>query len=253
MAAESSELPTHYGGKTADGEVVTRPDQDLTVTSGPIRSPSRAYDRNRPLSPQVTPIDFEFLPGDRDRDDRPRYRQSAQPRRNSHSADNDRPYLSDSRDSQRPLRARDDGYYREREEDRDYRRDTRRDSRDRERERERDEYRHPDLQESRRPPRAHRNFDRESVDYNRPNKATYEYTDRDYEPRSRRRSRSPDEEESIDGYNYDAHKGGLTIDFKNLTKEEKSAMMRLPWTQWMNSSFKNREYINKPRISSNIC
>jgi len=29
--------------------------------------------------------------------------------------------------------------------------------------------------------------------------------------------------------------------FTDLTREEKKEIMRLPWTQWMDSSFKNRE------------
>jgi aquaporin related protein len=246
MAAESSELPTHYGGKSADGEVVTRANQDLSVAPLPLRSPSRAYDRSRRLSPQVATIDFEFVPGDRD--DRPRRRQSTQPRRYSNTAESDRPYFSESRDSQGQLRARDDGYYRYREDDRDYRQEPRRDigGHERERERERDDYRHPDSYDSRRPPRAFRNFDQETYDYSRSSKPTFKYTDRDVEPRTlltpQRRGRFPDEEESIDGYNYEGHKTRATLDFANLTKEQKAAMMRLPWTQWMNSSFKNRTY-----------
>lgn len=49
------------------------------------------------------------------------------------------------------------------------------------------------------------------------------------------------DEESIDGYNYDAHKSGnkRSIDFKNLSAEERAEVMRLPWTQWMNSDVKN--------------
>lgn len=54
--------------------------------------------------------------------------------------------------------------------------------------------------------------------------------------------RNSDDEDSLDGYNYDSHRkrpAKRTIDFKNLSPEEKAEVMRLPWTQWMNSSIKN--------------
>jgi hypothetical protein len=33
--------------------------------------------------------------------------------------------------------------------------------------------------------------------------------------------------------------GGVPLDWSNLTKREKAEVMRLPLTEWMNSSFKN--------------
>jgi aquaporin related protein len=49
-------------------------------------------------------------------------------------------------------------------------------------------------------------------------------------------------DESVDGYNYEQHESSnrKTIDIKNLTPEERAEMLRLPWTQWMNSNVKNR-------------
>jgi aquaporin related protein len=58
------------------------------------------------------------------------------------------------------------------------------------------------------------------------------------------------DEESVDGYNYNAHRrGGTTIDFKSLSPEEQAKVMRLPWTQWMNSDVKNRKLFSS-HISS---
>ena len=63
--------------------------------------------------------------------------------------------------------------------------------------------------------------------------------------------RNSDEEDSLDGYNYDSHRkrpARRTIDFKNLSPEEKAEVLRLPWTQWMNSSIKNRKFDSIVRI-----
>ncbi|EHK99099.1 putative Aquaporin-2 [Glarea lozoyensis 74030] len=117
-----------------------------------------------------------------------------------------------------------------------------------------DEYRsHPDLREKSRPPRTYRNVDA----WDRgPGSASKPYFE---ESREFRGSMDPDlekggyspykrpseDQESIDGYNYDQHKKGYkpsnaaTIDFKNLSPEERKEVMRLPWTQWMHSDFKN--------------
>jgi hypothetical protein len=63
--------------------------------------------------------------------------------------------------------------------------------------------------------------------------------------------RHSDEEDSLDGYNYDSHRkrpARRKIDFKNLSPEEKAEVLRLPWTQWMNSSIKNRKFDSMARV-----
>lgn len=255
MASGSpTELPQFYGGKTTDGEIVKRPADGTALP--PIASPARVYDRERQLSPdRGGPYDSTDQEG---RAPGLRRRTSSHPadrhRRHSNSGDYDRPPFSSSRESQRALRARDDGYYRDREDDRDYDRPSRRQSRDRsrDRDRDRDDFAYnPDRYEGRsRPPRSHRNQELFDRDGPRSSKPTYEETRGDYGDRGPRTPHTPraknfdSDEESIDGYNYDGNTGRnnrATIDFKSLTKEQQKEMMRLPWTQWMGSSFKNRK------------
>jgi len=127
------------------------------------------------------------------------------------------------------LRSRDDGFYRD--DDRGHSR--------------RDEY-HPDSIERSRPPRTYRNVDAWERAPGSASKPYFEESryDRDLEagqgwhPDRKRIS----DEESIDGYNYDAHRNARpSLNFKSLSAEEKAEVMRLPWTQWMNSDVKNRK------------
>lgn len=234
-----SELPLHYGSKTSDGELIRRPS-----TPPGLALPRRSYHPTNgpPHSPELTPVDpyhFSSFDSDTTRVNSGLRRKPTTTTRR-YSADHERPNFTVDTSSRRPLRARDEDYYSDRERDRDRSSSSRRDE---------FSYGHPDQYERSRPPRTYRNT--ESWE-KAPVSATRSYFD---EPRYERdlergrdeyipeRKRSADEQ-SIDGYNYDAHKQGnrATIDFKNLTKEERAEVMRLPWTQWMDSNVKNRKW-----------
>ncbi|KAM3072711.1 Aquaporin-5 [Clarireedia jacksonii] len=154
-----------------------------------------------------------------------------------------------SSETRRPLRTRDDLFY---ESDRSDMPPSSRLTR-------RDEYvaaPHPDAYERSRPPRTYRNvegWERGPSTSSRPffDETRSEFTkERDLEKgpapewiSGERLHRRKSADESIDGYNYDAHKrrrtkGGM-LDLNNLTPEERAMVMRLPWTHWMNSEFKN--------------
>ncbi|KAH6722271.1 aquaporin-like protein [Leptodontidium sp. MPI-SDFR-AT-0119] len=221
----SSELPVHYGGKVMDGELVKRPGSPPI----PPASPMRAYQQPRiAYSPERTPIDQPFSSDDLRGGLRRRPSNQAPLRRHSGGEyDRDRPSFSQDGGSRRPLRSRDDGYYRD---------DERGPSR-------REDY-HPDSHERSRPPRTYRNVDAWDRAPGSASKPYFEESrmDRDLEaghgwhPDRKRVS----DEESIDGYNYDAHKNSRpSLNFKSLSAEEKAEVMRLPWTQWMNSDVKN--------------
>jgi len=148
--------------------------------------------------------------------------------------DRDHPSFSSGEHSRRPLRSRDNGYYRD--DDRAYPR--------------RDEYAHPDSSERSRPPRTYRNVDgweKEPTSASKPfDESRSEYRQRDLERGEWGEDYKRGSDESIDGYDYEAQKRNkprTTIDFDSLTPEEKKVVMRLPWTQWMNSNFKNRVYL----------
>lgn len=143
-----SELPQHYGGRTSDGEVVRRPGSPTIPTS-----PGRAFTgHSRNYSPERKPfgidIPSQYISDPNVREGL-RRRPSGEPgnlpyRRYSHGeADQPRPSLHEVY-SRRPLRSRNDGWYRD--EDRTYRR--------------REEFApHPDAFECSRPPRSYRNIE----------------------------------------------------------------------------------------------
>ena len=229
-----SELPLHYGGKVADGELIKRP----TSPSLPPTSPVRAYHQPRiAYSPERTPIDQPFSSEDLRGGLRRRPSNQAPLRRHSGGEyDRERPSLSQDGGSRRPLRYRDDGYYR-----------------DEERGPRRDEY-HPDTYERSRPPRTYRNLDAWERTPGSASKPYFEESrmERDLEGGwAHQDKKRISDEESIDGYNYDAHRRP-GLNFKSLSPEEKAEVMRLPWTQWMNSDFKNRKCppYNSPDSSS---
>lgn len=149
-----------------------------------------------------------------------------------YSTDYEPPMSSRSMKSTRPFRYEereewdDEDYYYER--DRNYWRD---------RERERDEPQHPDryarrqMREHSRPPRAWRNRglgeEGEMGSPGTPSKQYFEETQR----------RIQDEEM---GYGAGGGGGGGgRLNWKELSKEEKVEVLRLPLTEWMNSEFKN--------------
>ncbi|CAJ2511198.1 Uu.00g068230.m01.CDS01 [Anthostomella pinea] len=156
------------------------------------------------------------------------------PSRRSHDApgispDFDVPVSSASFRSTRPMREEwDDDYaYRESESDRDYYRE---------------EWRHPDAYtrrhpsvRGRRPPRSYMNrpYHQEDLDGG-PGPFSPSQPYFDHSPRSQR---SRDIEMGF------GHAGtadsGPKVDWKNLSKEEKGEILRIPLTQWMNSNFKN--------------
>lgn len=145
-------------------------------------------------------------------------------------------------------RTRDDGFFRSEDSERGYSR--------------RNDY-HVDAQERSRPPRAHRNvveqWDRTPGSASKPSFEERGERERDLEAggapwgQSRRRG---DDDESIDGYDYERYKKGhehrhsRKLDFNTLSKEEKAEVLRLPWTQWMNSDVKNRMFLLSPSYFS---
>lgn len=222
----SNDLPQFYGSKTADGEIVKRPREGEVTALGVVASPTRAYHpRERQMSPErgATESDAEGSGriGLRRRTSAP----GMAPRAQTAGEYDTRPSFT----GKRPMRLRDDAYWDERDYDRGYRR------------REDPDY-HPDsFERSNRPPRSYKNYDAYS------SKPYIEETRSDYyqedEPRTpnRRRRRGDYDEESLDGYNYNGpHHRGKPVSFANLSKEERAEVLRLPWTEWMNSDFKNR-------------
>lgn len=150
-------------------------------------------------------------------------------RRSGGEYDGARPSFSQDGGFRRPLRSRDDRYYRE--EKREFSR--------------RDEY-HPYSKERSRTPGTYRNVDA----YERaPGSASKPYFDksrmnRDIETGGgwRQDRKRISDEESIDGYNYEGHKNSRTArNFKSFGLEEKAEVKRLLWMQWMNSDVKNRK------------
>jgi aquaporin related protein len=261
MDGSPSELPVFYGGRTADGELVKRPSEDNALG---LASPSRTLQR-RAASPDRTPmppsvIGTEF--------DRPIARQRTRPSPYTrHSYAEERPSQERpsprSQSSRRPARTREEEYYDDRDYDRDYDRYEkryRREERDREFGRDREPY-HPDIHERSRPPRSYRNAEyttwarpRSYHDHrgDRPNSLYEERRDRESPPQepllamTNRDSwtavkRQISEDESLDGYNYGSRRRGPQINFKDLSPAEKAEVMRLPWSHWMNSDFKNRK------------
>lgn len=249
MAGEGpSELPLHYGGKTSHGELIKRPS-----TPPGLPSPRRSYQPSNAAaySPELTPVDpthpFTSFDSDSTRVNGGGLRRkptTASGRRHSLS-DYERANFPLDSSSRRPLRPREDDYYSDRERSTSLRKE---------------EYSsgHPDQYERSRPPRTYRNTDA----WDRPVPASvskpYFGETRDYRDLERgqenymgERKQSADEV-SVDGYNYEAHKRANrgTIDFKNLTKEERAEVMRLPWTQWMDSNVKNRESLSESRPST---
>jgi aquaporin related protein len=237
MAADgASELPQHYGSRTTDGELIKRPMSPIIPSS-----PLRAYHpgSRRDYSPERTPIEPAYdTEHSRSGPSGLRRRPSTGPARR-HSLgeyDRDRPSFSSGEHSKRPLRSRDDGYYRD--DDRSYSR--------------RDEHAHPDAYERSRPPRTYRNgdgYERGPSSASKPffDESRSEYRQRDLERGEWGDDYKRESDESVDGYDYEAQKRNrprTTIDFDSLTPEEKKQVMRLPWTQWMNSNVKNRKSLS---------
>ncbi|CAG8955572.1 hypothetical protein HYFRA_00009526 [Hymenoscyphus fraxineus] len=207
----------------SDGQLIKRPGSPIVPAS-----PGRAYQPGQPrinYSPERPQIEAAS-------------EETAAPRaglRRRASHQNSGEY--DTRpSSSRPMRSRgDDGYHSSQEDERAPR--SRHD----------DYHHHPDSRERSRPPRSYRNaeWDRPPPSASKPyfDESRHDYNDRDlergepdYSPSPRRRRASV--VESIDGYNYYAHRKGK-VDFKSLSKEEQKEILRLPWTEWMNSEFKN--------------
>lgn len=254
-----SELPIHYGGQTMDGELIKRP------SSPPMpSSPTRAYHQEpRRLNFSPEPVDPVFTDAENIRAGLRRRPSHQTPMRRHSGGEHDfqRPSFSErSSADRRPLRSRDDGYWRD--EDRPM-------SRSRA-----DEWRsHPDLREKSRPPRSYRNVDGWERGPGSASKPYFEESRGDF-----RGSMDPDLEKgtfghgayspykrpsmdqtSVDGYDYDGQKkayykpsNATTIDFKNLSAEERKEVMRLPWTQWMNSDVKNRKSLQSLSRNSDL-
>ncbi|ESZ90878.1 hypothetical protein SBOR_8747 [Sclerotinia borealis F-4128] len=157
------------------------------------------------------------------------------------------PQPSFSSDTGRALRVREDLFYGNRE----------RDASMSSRARTHDDYPHPDYNERSRPPHTYRNIagwesGSQKLYFDEPSRSDLG-KDRDLEKGAREtgathewangeKIRRKSTDDSIDGYNYDSHKRAEkkgTIDLENLTPEERAIVMRLPWTHWMNSGFKN--------------
>lgn len=260
-----SELPVFYGQRTADGELVKRQSEDNAL--GIATTPSRAHVPRGNSFDRVSMPPSSANPGYEEWE-APARSVRHRPSARSHHVDDskgswERPEgrgsgVRASHSSRRPLR-REHNDYDDYDYPRGHSRYEREDYRDRSprgyfQRREREG--HPDsAYESSRPPRSYRNRETEM---RRPRAYTYEserrserrdpYSDDEreyYDYRSPPKTfqlRRPQSEESIDGYNYDGPKRSQTLDFNNMTKEQKAEILRLPLTHWMNSNFKNREF-----------
>lgn len=258
MSGEGTDLPIYQSSKAADGDVIKSPrsSQQQLVPIG--QAHNKLYEKGSamwspPLSshpimspPDLTPQHPVFSSEDLTRPSPGLRRRPSVP-----GGDYD-PKPSFSSDTGRALRARDDLFYasdRERE-----------GSMSSSRNRPRDDHPHPDYHERSRPPRTYRNI---AGWESGPQKSYFDDSsrsdlgkDRDLEKGMREPGAAPEwasgekarrksTGESIDGYNYDSHKRTGTrgtINLEDLTPEERAIVMRLPWTHWMNSDFKNREY-----------
>ena len=230
-----SEPPQHYGSRATEGELIRRP-----VTPPVLASPRRPYNPNpRAFSPERTPVDASYTDPDLSRTSGGLRRRPSggnpPPRRWSGGEyDRERPMFSSTETSSRKaLRSRDDAYYREDDYDRYYQPRA-----------------HPDQHERSRPPRSYRNVDGWEKGPSSATKPFFEESRSDYnrdlekgEETSWRKKSGVSAEESVDGYDYDRQKKLQSISFKHLTPEERSQVMRLPWTQWMNSDVKNRKFL----------
>lgn len=240
-----SELPQHYGSRTTDGELIRRP-----VTPPVLASPRRPYNPNpRAFSPERTPVDaHHYSDSEVPRTSgglrrRPSGSVNAPPSRrwSGGEYDRERPIFSTENNSRKALRSRDDSYYREDDFDRYY-----------------PPRAHPDQYERSRPPRAYRNVDGWEKGPSSASKPFFDESRSDYnrdlekgEDQSWRKKSGISAEESVDGYDYERNKRNLqSIDFKNLTPEERAEVMRLPWTQWMNSNVKNRMFTAQLYLTS---
>ncbi|KAG4027824.1 hypothetical protein MFRU_026g00060 [Monilinia fructicola] len=255
MSGEGTDLPIYQSSKAADGDVIKSPrsSQQQLVPIG--QAHNKLYEKGSamwspPLSshpimspPDLTPQHPVFSSEDLTRPSPGLRRRPSVP-----GGDYD-PKPSFSSDTGRALRARDDLFYasdRERE-----------GSMSSSRNRPRDDHPHPDYHERSRPPRTYRNI---AGWESGPQKSYFDDSsrsdlgkDRDLEKGMREPGAAPEwasgekarrksTGESIDGYNYDSHKRTGTrgtINLEDLTPEERAIVMRLPWTHWMNSDFKN--------------
>jgi len=246
MAGEASiDPPSQYNDKSPSGDLVQRPNSPLSPR-GPQRQSYQAFHRPGPYESDSR--DHHYASESEAPRTGPRRRPSSAarpPRRHSHSEyDVERPSFN-SKESQQRLRDRErerdrDDYWRDEERDYYYRRD-------------RDDGRHPDHHEwSRsRPPRAYRNYERgmssskNEIEESRSDWRDLEKGNMSGSPERFGNGRAwrNDDEQSLDGYNYEGtqHGSGKTLDFKNLTPQERAQVLRLPWLQWMHSNIKNRE------------
>jgi aquaporin rerated protein, other eukaryote len=154
----------------------------------------------------------------------------------------DEPVSASSLKPQRPVRYRDDW-------DEDLYRDYRdfREFRDSYRDFDRgwkEEIKHPDYYDRRgpksRPPRAYLNRPNPEEREDTMGKVSFDETSSIRDPFDARNRRIADEEMGYDSSER-ANNGTMAnrIDWHNMTREERVQVMRLPWTEWMNSSFKN--------------
>jgi len=231
----SGDIPVYYGSKNTNDELIKHqisgPGQALEPATPP-RSYQPGMFSPGPSS-ERTPI--ESHPAYNDDIGRPiiglRRRPSQTPQRRCSGGEYD--YRIDSFSSERkPLRSRDENFYNEQppapRRDLDWQTSP-----------------HPDAYWGSRPPRTYRNIDRWERG---PGKPSVEETKLGYDGRERDLERGECgierkmSEESVDGYDYAAH-AHKKFDINNLTPEKKAAVMRLPWTQWMNSNIKNRMFL----------
>lgn len=238
-----SELPQHYGDRTSNGEMARRLDSPTYKTPGRRfdYSPERAVTDPAHDADQFTFFEQDNHQGNprgvlrrrpTEDNDIPR-RHSIQGHDRTMSAGSGPIITIDN--SRKPPRTSKDGSRQESPTDRHQRRDDF----------------HPDFYERSRPPRTHRN-----TDWNRQpgsaSKPTFDETRGDYDlekgvpdqsslTNSKRMRASNDDD--VDGYNYEQQKRPYhqSRPGYNSSQKEQELVLRLPWTQWMNSDFKNRK------------
>lgn len=257
MSAESaSELPLHYGEVQKDGTRTERPSEDRSgerLTQGEpsalVRRPSQSAMPNRaafgpheqdiPARPSRDeartttgispgrPINQQYggsLDAGRSPYSRNEYRRSLRPRRRHDDYYSD--YEEEYEEPHRPRRIQQRAYFPEEEEHGPRRRPSRAS-------RQGPAYSHD-------PRRASLDeYDEEPFPPKRyPSQRKPIATHNAYAENQRDEWEADEEEQGIHPRNGSP---GRNLRFQDLTREEKKQIMRLPWTQWMDSNLKNRE------------
>jgi hypothetical protein len=265
MSSESvSELPIHYGEVQKDGTRVERPSDELLprhssqddagpLLPGTATTPGGRHHHGPAIHQEPLSIEGRVRDESRTEHRGGSYSGKADPRRSIRTLEIGRPGhgRSNDRDSYSGRKPRYDNYerYDDYEDDYDESYGYPRRMRDRAYHPE-DDYGPPRRRTSRGPARYHPPYP--SQERERPRRSVDDYGDRTPQtPRrfnSQRVSHGPStvQEQTEDGYEDDIYPRDTSpgtnrqLRFKDLSKEERKEVLRLPWIQWMDSEVKNR-------------